>query len=37
MIAVLQRVSEANVSVDGQATGSIEQGLVVLLGGAPGR
>ncbi len=32
MIAVLQRVSEAQVTVDGQATGSIGQGLVVLLG-----
>ncbi len=32
MIAVLQRVSEAQVTVDGQATGSIGPGLVVLLG-----
>ena len=32
MIAVLQRVSSAQVTVDGQVTGSIGQGLVVLLG-----
>ncbi len=32
MIAVLQRVSRAGVTVDGQATGSIGPGLVVLLG-----
>ncbi|MBA7657984.1 MAG: D-tyrosyl-tRNA(Tyr) deacylase [Calditrichaeota bacterium] len=32
MIAVLQRVSEAQVTVDGQVTGAIGQGLVVLLG-----
>jgi len=32
MIAVLQRVSEAKVSVDDQVTGSIGPGLVVLLG-----
>lgn len=32
MIAVLQRVSSAQVSVDGRVTGSIGQGLVVLLG-----
>ena len=32
MIAVLQRVSRAAVTVDGQATGSIASGLVVLLG-----
>ncbi|UCH62235.1 MAG: D-tyrosyl-tRNA(Tyr) deacylase [Fidelibacterota bacterium] len=32
MIAVLQRVSKAQVTIDGQVTGSIGQGLVVLLG-----
>lgn len=32
MIAVLQRVSSAQVTVDSQVTGSIGQGLVVLLG-----
>ncbi|MFB0515308.1 MAG: D-aminoacyl-tRNA deacylase [Candidatus Neomarinimicrobiota bacterium] len=32
MIAVLQRVSEAQVTVDGRVTGSIGTGLVVLLG-----
>ncbi len=32
MIAVLQRVSRAGVTVDGQATGSIGAGLVTLLG-----
>jgi len=32
MIAVLQRVSSAQVTVDGQVTGAIGQGLVVLLG-----
>ena len=32
MIAVLQRVSSAQVTVDGQVTGSIGQGLVILLG-----
>ncbi len=32
MIAVLQRVSSAQVTVDGRATGTIGQGLVVLLG-----
>lgn len=32
MIAVLQRVSEAKVTVDGQVTGAIGPGLVVLLG-----
>ena len=31
MVAVLQRVSEAHVTVDGRVTGSIGQGLVVLL------
>ena len=32
MIAVLQRVSEAKVIVDGRVTGAIGRGLVVLLG-----
>jgi len=32
MRAVIQRVSEASVSVDGQCVGSIERGLLVLLG-----
>ena len=32
MRAVIQRVSEASVSVDGQCFGSIESGLLVLLG-----
>ncbi len=32
MIAVLQRVSSAQVTIDGRATGTIGQGLVVLLG-----
>lgn len=32
MRAVLQRVSKANVTVDGTITGSIEKGLLVLLG-----
>ena len=32
MIAVLQRVSEAKVVVDGRVTGAIGRGLVVLLG-----
>ncbi|UCD39264.1 MAG: D-tyrosyl-tRNA(Tyr) deacylase [Fidelibacterota bacterium] len=32
MIAVLQRVSSARVAVDGEVTGSIKQGLVILLG-----
>ena len=32
MRAVIQRVSEASVSVDGQCVGSIESGLLVLLG-----
>ena len=32
MRAVLQRVSRAKVTVDGEITGSIDQGLLVLLG-----
>ena len=32
MIAVLQRVSRAGVTIEGRATGSIASGLVVLLG-----
>lgn len=32
MIAVIQRCKNASVTVDGEALGSIEQGLVVLLG-----
>ena len=32
MRAVIQRVSEASVSVNGQCVGSIESGLLVLLG-----
>lgn len=32
MRAVLQRVSSANVVVDGEVTGAIEQGLVILVG-----
>jgi len=36
MIAVIQRVSQGSVSVGGEVTGSIERGLVVLLGVARG-
>ena len=32
MIALIQRVSEANVSIDSQTVGSIEHGLMILLG-----
>ncbi len=32
MIAVIQRVSEASVTINGQIAGSIESGLLVLLG-----
>lgn len=36
MRAVVQRVSEGRVTVDGEATGAIENGLVVLVGVAAG-
>lgn len=32
MIAVVQRVSEANVVIDGQVNGAINRGLMILLG-----
>jgi len=32
VIALLQRVSEASVTIDGEMTGVIEQGLMVLVG-----
>jgi D-tyrosyl-tRNA(Tyr) deacylase len=32
MIALIQRVTEANVSIDGETTGAIGQGLLILLG-----
>ena len=32
MIALIQRVSEAAVKVDGEITGEINQGLLILLG-----
>ena len=32
MRAVLQRVTQAHVSVDGEIVGAIDQGLMVLLG-----
>ncbi|GAB1430653.1 D-aminoacyl-tRNA deacylase [Ignavibacteria bacterium] len=35
MKAVVQRVSSASVKVDGRITGSVERGLLVLLGIAP--
>ena len=36
MRLVLQRVSKGSVSVDGTTVASIQQGLVILLGIAPG-
>lgn len=35
MKAVIQRVSQASVTVEGQVSGEIEQGLLILLGIAP--
>ncbi|MEN7547460.1 D-aminoacyl-tRNA deacylase [Rapidithrix thailandica] len=32
MIAVIQRVSESSVKIDGESNGSIQQGLMILLG-----
>ena len=32
MIAVIQRVSEASVKIDGSIKGQIDQGLLILLG-----
>lgn len=36
MKAVLQRVTQASVSVDGEVVGAIDQGLLVLVGMEPG-
>ena len=36
MRALIQRVAHASVAVDGETVGAIEQGLLVLLGIAPG-
>ena len=36
MRAVVQRVDKADVTVDGQVTGSVQKGLLVLLGVAEG-